>query len=246
MAKRTYADTKVVVGLIVILGYIVFAAIGVLFLILGAISELDLTIIASPFVAFAPAAKIMFDTLAFGEKDVLLYQFSDQQLVTFFDALYNEIEHSIDRRDCIVINAKDFFRLHQDILFDINSQEEHLKYFPGPILKRYEGLFLRQSQKYKGVISGELFDYFVKKIFDWSQSNPMQSPNRTVSKTAFRLILFAAIAHPLVGVALLWLRAFGLLSVDAQGLATVSAIASTIFAGFWTSTMSKFGAGNDG
>ncbi len=248
MRRRTYAETKIIVGVIVILGYSLFALTGATFFMFGALSELDLAVISSPFVTFAPAAKMMFDSLAFGDQDALIYQFTDRQLVTFFDSLYEEIDHSIDPSDCVVINAKNFFRLHQDILFELRQQmgEDHLKYYPETLFKRYEKLFLQHSTTYKGIVSRERFDYLIKKVLDWIQGFPTKSPKQLLSRTAFRLIVFAAIAHPTVGILLLWFRAFGVLNVETPTLATVAAIVSTIFAGFWTSTMSKFGAGDGG
>jgi hypothetical protein len=99
------------------------------------------------------------------------------------------------------------------------------------------------STVHKGsYLSKDILIYYLNKIVIWIKQNQSYEASKQVSDVAKFFMLFSAIAHPAIGIVLLWLKALNPFDLSPENLGQVSALSSAIFSGYWVSTIKRLNA----
>lgn len=238
------AKLKVRIGIVLFAGNLVFAFFSALFFALQWLSELDIILIGSSFVSVGPVAKSFFDAIASDSTDISLYSFSESDLNDFLSSLRSEInQHYLSQqKEEYYVIPKDKFDGYIGYPFK-NVATAKVPTNLTSYQSQIETLIVYFSVVHKGsYLSVSTLNYYLNKIVAWIKKRQSYEASKQVSDTAQFFMLFSAIAHPAIGIVLLWLKALNLFDLSPENLGQVSALSSAIFSGYWVSTIKRLNA----
>lgn len=233
---------KIKIGIILFVGNFLFAFFAALFFALQWLSELDIILIGSSFVSVGPVAKSFFDAIAFEQTNNSQYAFSDNELEEFVTSLRKEIaRHYSDKEEYYVIPKT---KLQGFLQYPFNrpgTSKDHLNL--ADLMSKIEALLTYFSSIHRGAyLSMNDLAYYLTKIIAWIRQRQSYEASKPVSDLAQFFMLFSTIAHPAIGIILLWLKALNTFDLSPENMGQVSALSSAIFSGYWVSTIKRLNA----